>query len=96
MTSYRYHDLAEAEYLGAIRWYAAESARAAEGFIRAVEDAIRKILAMPDAYPPHGRRHHVFILKDYSYYLVYRVEAAEVVIVAVAHDARRPGYWKGR
>ena len=96
MTSYRYHEAAEAEYLGAIRWYEADNARAAEGFVRAVEDAIRKILAMPHAYPPHGRRHRAFVLKDYSYYLVYRVEAAEVVIVAVAHDARRPGYWKGR
>jgi plasmid stabilization system protein ParE len=96
MTSYSYHVEAEAEYRAAFRWFGASSLRAALGFERAVEDAIQKITAMPQAYPVVDRRHRMFKLKNYSYHLVYREEAGGVLIVAVAHDARRLGYWKGR
>jgi len=35
-------------------------------------------------------------LRDYPYSLIYRVEASSVVIVALAHQHRRPRYWVGR
>jgi plasmid stabilization system protein ParE len=96
MSSYSYHPAADAEYLDAFRRYGASSLPAALGFERAVEDAIQKIAAMPQAYPAYDRRHRTFKLRNYPYFLVYRDEADGVLIVAVAHTARRPGYWKGR
>jgi mRNA-degrading endonuclease RelE of RelBE toxin-antitoxin system len=37
-----------------------------------------------------------FRLHTFSYNLVYVVESDEIVILAVAHHKRRPGYWRGR
>ena len=35
------------------------------------------------------------LVKRFPYQLIYRVEGDEIVIYAVAHQARRPGYcWK--
>jgi toxin ParE1/3/4 len=96
MNDYAYHPEAEAEYLDVIRRYGVSSLRVALKFERAVEDAIGKIVAMPLAYPLIDRRHRSFKLRKHSYYLVYRVEPSGVLIVAVAHTARRRGYWKGR
>jgi plasmid stabilization system protein ParE len=96
MTDYSYHPAAEAEYLDAFRRYGASNPRAALGFERAVEDAIQKIVAMPQAYPVLDRRHRMFKLRNYPYYLVYREEAGGVLIVSVAHTARQQGFWKGR
>jgi plasmid stabilization system protein ParE len=36
------------------------------------------------------------LLDRFPYQLVYRVEGDEIVIYAVAHQKRRPGYWRKR
>jgi plasmid stabilization system protein ParE len=36
------------------------------------------------------------LVHRFPYALLYRVEPAEVVIVAVMHQRRRPDYWLGR
>lgn len=35
-------------------------------------------------------------LREYPYDMIYRVDASIVIIVALAHQRRRPGYWVGR
>ena len=37
-----------------------------------------------------------FILPGYPYDLIYAVLAEEIVILAVAHHSRQPGYWQER
>ena len=36
------------------------------------------------------------LVKRFPYQLIYRVEGDEIVIYAVAHQKRRPGYWRKR
>jgi plasmid stabilization system protein ParE len=36
------------------------------------------------------------LIKRFPYQVVYRIRSSEIVIVAVAHLKRRPGYWKNR
>jgi len=50
----------------------------------------------PERWPKHrhGCRRYVFP-NPYPYSLIYRT-AERVEIVAVAHQKRRPGYWKHR
>lgn len=35
-------------------------------------------------------------LKRFSYRVIFEVRATELFVLAVAHDARRPGYWASR
>jgi hypothetical protein len=35
-------------------------------------------------------------LHRYPFSIIYRIEVERVLIVAVAHERRRPGYWKTR
>jgi hypothetical protein len=37
-----------------------------------------------------------YVFAKFPYKLIYFVDGGVVVIVAVAHDKRRPGYWRGR
>ena len=50
----------------------------------------------PNTWPAfdHGTRR--FLLRRFPFSLLYRVELTRLVIVAVAHAHRRPGYWKQR
>ncbi len=35
-------------------------------------------------------------LHDYSFDIIYRLTRESIIIVALAHQSRRPGYWAGR
>jgi toxin ParE1/3/4 len=54
------------------------------------------ILAFPEIGHPM-KRHQVrrFNLRGFPYHLIYRIEE-NIVIYAVAHHKRRPGYWSSR
>jgi len=91
-----YLDEAVDEAESAARWYAERSGSAAAGFAGEIDAAIAAIEQHPDAWPAydHGTRH--YLLRRYPFSVVYRVESARILIVAVAHGRRRPGYWKSR
>lgn len=91
-----YLDEALEEAESAARWYAERSASAAAGFADEIDAAIAAIEQHPDAWPAydHGTRH--FLLRRFPFSVVYRLEPARILIVAVAHGHRRPGYWRSR
>jgi len=37
-----------------------------------------------------------FLLNRFPYRLVYSIDADDIIIVALAHQHRRSGYWRGR
>lgn len=37
-----------------------------------------------------------FLLRRFPYYLLYRVEEDWILVLAVGHHSRRPGYWRDR
>jgi plasmid stabilization system protein ParE len=77
-------------------WYAERSVDAAIGFAAAVEEAIDKVIADPRRFPStHGRCQYCS-LRRYPFRLVFRDEPDRLVVVAVAHAKRRPGYWHAR
>jgi plasmid stabilization system protein ParE len=91
-----YLDEAIVEAEAAARWYADRSQAAAIGFADEVDVAIAAIEHNPEAWPPydHGTRH--YLLRRYPFSVVYRIEETRILIVAVAHGNRRPGYWTSR
>ena len=91
-----YLEQAVADAVAAAAWYAERSPTAAAGFESELHEAESAIRDLPNAWPPydHGTRH--YLLRRYPFAVVYRVEMRRVLIVAVAHGSRRPGYWRER
>ncbi len=88
-------DAAEKEYADSLKWYAERSRRAAAGFEAEFERALSSIAAHPEWYPVCDDRHRFFLLKRYPYQIIYRsISSHRLLIVAVAHTSRRPGYWR--
>ena len=89
---------AESEARAAFEWYLERNPMAAQRFEDAVEHAMERILERPLAWPSHdasaGTRH--FVLQRFPYSVIYRIEGETVTVVAVAHQRRRAGYWRGR
>jgi len=95
---YRFHPAALAELEAAALWYAERSPEAARRFMAAVDTAIASIREKPHAWPPwvglaNVRRR---VLRSFPYSIMFLVHADELVIIAVAHHKRRPGYWRAR
>jgi plasmid stabilization system protein ParE len=96
MSKLRVISAAEREYTEALRWYAERSQHAAEGFDAEFDKALETISADPRRFPLCDERHRFYLMDRYPYQVIYREDADEIVVVAVAHAKRRPRYWAGR
>ena len=92
----RFHPAARAELLEARLWYEERSPLAGAAFAHEINVVVSLIAKAPMQFPlaEHGTRRTS--LQRFPYNVFYRVGAEETVVVAVAHQKRRPGYWKGR
>ena len=91
-----FHPLAQEEVDAAQGWYEARSRLAAAGFIYELSRAVRRIAEAPHRYPIARRGTRRILLERFPFNIVYRATDTEIVVVAVAHQKRRPHYWAGR
>lgn len=87
---------AREEFLTAASHYEAAAAGLGQDFITAVERAVARIATFPE----HGSQYLLgtrrIVLRRFPFSVVYISEVERVLIVAVAHHSRRPGYWRTR
>ena len=65
-------------------------------FSRNVRSAIEKITEFPQAWPKLGRKFRKCQVERFPFIIVYAIQESQIVVIAVAHQKRRPGYWKNR
>jgi plasmid stabilization system protein ParE len=87
---------AEQDYTEALSWYAERSERAARGFETEFERAIQAIQMAPQRFPFCDGSHRFYLMRRYPFQVIYRETSGRMLIVAVAHAKRQPGYWQGR
>jgi toxin ParE1/3/4 len=90
------HSEAEIEVLEALDWYADRSALVARAFVHELNLVIVRAAQSPESWPKvfGGARRIVF--PHFPFNLVFRMNGDVVEIVAVAHQRRRPSYWRNR
>lgn len=93
-----FHRLARREYLSARRWYAGNgSVELAESFQEEVDRSVQTILNDPQALPTYENDFRWIRLRRFPYVPYCRIlDDGNVVVLAVAHARRRPGYWRRR
>ena len=94
--TFRFLAPAEAELLEAIAYYATIRADLGVLFKEAVSSAVRDAVTRPKHGAPRSRNMRRWLVKGFPYSLINRASENEVVIVAVAHQRRRPEYWAQR
>ena len=68
----------------------------ARDFSQATMQVAQRLLRYPELGVKAGHGARRFVLHDYPYTLIYRVTPEAIIIIAVTHHSRRPGYWAGR
>jgi hypothetical protein len=101
MRRVRVHAAAAEEAAEAAAWYEKERPGLGREFERAVEAALDlleeemvPLVSVPGTAGTRGVKR--LLLRRFPYAVIVRESAAEVVVIAFAHGARGPGYWRGR
>ena len=97
----RIHAAAAEEAAEAAAWYEQERPGLGVEFEHAVyaaldwlEQEIVPLTSVPGAAGARGVKR--LMLRRFPYAVIVRERGAEIVVIAVAHHARRPGYWRDR
>lgn len=101
MTNVVFRPSARAELLHAADYYESRTPGRGADFADAIERAIDEITAYPERYAFYeGRRTRIeyrrYLLPKYPYLIAYVIQGDDIVVVAVAHTSRAPGYWERR
>jgi len=93
-----FHPAARAELLEAAEHYEEQAGDLGAQFIDEVERAVRFIEEHPGLGLSIGEagRLRRWTLRRFPYYVIYYAEAEILHILAIAHQRRKPGYWKNR
>jgi toxin ParE1/3/4 len=65
-------------------------------FLSSVETAVRQIAAAPDRWRILEHDVRRCLTKVFPYAILYTIELDHVLIIAVMHCHREPGYWRHR
>lgn len=93
---FKFHPDALAEYEEAARYYASCQDGLGLRFIGAVEHAIQQIVEGPERWRVLDGDIRRYLTRVFPYAVLYSIELEYVLIVAVMHCHREPGYWHER
>ena len=96
MTPVEYHEAAEEELLDEIGYLELRATGLGRRYFAEVRRAENLISQFPQLAPEIAPGIRKRVLRKFRYSLLYTIEKDRVLILAVAHQSRRPGYWIGR
>lgn len=96
MKPYRFLEEADAEFQEDIAYYDQQVAGLGDKFIADVENVITQVRHYPESGVLVSRNLRKRVLRIFKHNVLYVNAAQEIIIVAVAPQSRKPGYWRKR
>lgn len=87
---------AQQEISEAFDWYFNRSHEAADAFLTEIGASLKQIASHPQLYPAFTKNTRRRVLANYPYFIVFQEKEDIILVVAIAHAKRRPGYWRKR
>lgn len=87
---------ARLEFEAARDYYEQQMPGLGAGLLEEVRAALRRLRDWPLAFPVECDDIRRVTLSRFPYKLLYSIEADHIYLVAVAHQHRRPEYWRQR
>jgi toxin ParE1/3/4 len=91
-----FHPEAQAEFDAAADRYQRERHGLGAEFVAAVEAAVGRAAGTPLAGAPLAADVRRVFMRRFPYAVLYAPESNRLLVLAVAHLRRRPGYWRHR
>lgn len=91
-----FHPEAEDELHDATNYYDAESPGLGHAFLEDIERVIAQIVQYPESSPLVSKLVRRRPLRRFPYNILYLVLPGAIRVLAIAHQKRRPFYWRDR
>ncbi len=92
----RYLSPAEWEMVQAARYYEAQVPKLGYDFLSEIHRAVKRIEDNPESAPEISGSIRRRLIRKFPYAILYQIDPAEIVILAIMHLHRDPDYWQGR
>lgn len=96
MIGYRFLSPAEEEVTEAALFYDRASVGLGQDFLDDVQKFIDRLREYPQLGAEIGTGLRRVLLQRFPFSLIYAVETDQILIVSVAHQGRKPDYWRSR
>ena len=93
---YEFHPAALEEYREAALWYAEREPQVARKFVASVEEAIARIVEAPQRWRVVDEDVRRCLTRVFPFGILFTIEDDFLLIVAIMHFSRAPGYWKSQ
>ena len=77
-------------------FYEAAKTGLGDAFLDDIQHAIDTVRERPQLGVAVARGFRRALLRRFPFSIVYAIDDSKIIVVAVAHQRRRPYYWKGR
>ena len=94
--TFRFLPPAEAELFEGVSYYSAIRSELGGRFEQAVAQAVRNLVAHPERGALRSKSTRRWLVKGFPFGIIYRISESGVLIVAIAHQRKKPEYWVGR
>lgn len=91
-----FHPEARDEFVAAAAYYDAAVPGLGDRFLLAVRRTTELLLRHPTSGTPRTASARRILVTGFPYDVIYQVRESVVEVLAVAHQHRRPGYWRER
>jgi len=96
MIGYRFLTPAEEEMTEAAVFYETASIGLGEEFLSDIQRGINRLREYPQSGPILTGDLRISLLSRFPFSLIYSIETNAILVIAIAHQSRRPGYWQDR
>jgi len=94
---YSIHSEAEQDLRSAAQFYREQAGPAlALALLTEIEHSISLLMRHPHIGAPWRGNKRRYVMRRFPYSVVYEFAPDEIRVLAVAHQSRRPDYWRGR
>lgn len=87
---------AEQEMLEAAFYYQSKASGLGVDYLSEIERAVEAISESPYTWPILEGELKRRLVRRFPFGVIYRIDPDEIVVIAVAHLCKKPGYWKKR
>ena len=87
---------AKKEIDAAFEWYFVRSPKAADAFLEEIETSLSNIASEPHLYPIFTKNIRRRVMTGFPYSVIFKEQSDSILVLAIAHAKRRPGYWAKR
>jgi len=88
-----FHPDVSVEIKASYQWYEKQAKGLGEDFLAELQQSFGVITQYPNSWPPFGNNIRRFLLNKFPFSVIYSPSEKQILVLAVMHNKKRPGYW---